>query len=527
MTTRQATTHSAWAVARGIVLIVAGAGVLWSVFRAASALLAGSAAWPTLFDAAAHVVGTALGAGTLYLLLHPQVWAIARNTMAQAIRIRAAFAIMALYLALVCALPFVVEGDGTLRGLLHVLIGYSLIAAGVLLGILTLALSTTILWSEIHEKQIFILESKPVARWQILLGKLLGILAVDAGLLAFMALVTWGSVQVHARRSRWDDIERRLAREQVLTARRVARPDAEDLSKEVDRAYEELKRRGQLPSGAPADVRDQLRDELRNLRNAIRPRARRHWRFSGLRGARRDKGNFTLRFKFSTSSRTREKPLFTGWEVGARGTRDFARYQATYPPDEVNEVQLPARLITPEGVLDVYLYNFDPGNLTLIFTGDDAVEALVPVAGFASNLARGLWLILVEVLFLAILGLCCSTFMSFPVSPVVALALYVLIYLAGTVKAEMDQGLTLIEGTKESKVAAAVETAMRGIATTVRFVLPPFDRYTASEPVSFGEEVSSKHVLEATLSIALLRGGVLVLLGILIFERRELALASR
>ena len=48
---------------------------------------------------------------------HPKlIWAIARNTVAQAVRVRVAFVIMAVYLVLVPVLPFILKGDGTPGG---------------------------------------------------------------------------------------------------------------------------------------------------------------------------------------------------------------------------------------------------------------------------------------------------------------------------------------------------------------------------------------------------------------------------
>ena len=50
------------------------------------------------------------------------IGAVARNTIRQAIRVRVAFLIMAIYLVLAPLLPFVLEGDGTLIGLLRLVI---------------------------------------------------------------------------------------------------------------------------------------------------------------------------------------------------------------------------------------------------------------------------------------------------------------------------------------------------------------------------------------------------------------------
>jgi len=460
------------------------------------------------------------------------IWAVARNTIAQAIRIRVAFVIMVLYLVLVPAIPFVVEGDGTLRGQLHVVITYSLMAAGGLLGILTLALSTTTLWSEIHEKQIFLLETKPIRRWQILLGKLLGILAINAALLAFMGLVTWVCVQYLAGQSRWSRRERAIARQQVLTARRVILPETPPeverfVERHFQKRFEGLKRKGQVPPGGAPEVRKRLREAFLNRINAVRFRWTRIWQFKGVPSPRRRDVNITIRLKFFSSDRQSEAPNQTLWGVGKpqRG-KPFYRHRAGYQPEEVHEFQVPSDAVDEDGSVEVHFLNIERRAPTLVFAGEDAIQVLAPVSGFGWNLGRGLALIFVEVLFLAIIGLFCSTFMGFPVSPIVALAILVLIYLTGAVRAEFERGLS-IGGRKRSQAARIAEYAVRGIAAGVQMVLPPLGEYSPSALVSSGEEVSWFLVLKAIVLVAILRGGLFVLLGTLIFERRELAVASR
>jgi len=501
----------------------------------------------------------ALPALVALFLDHP-VWTIARNTLAQAIRVRVAFVIMAVYLVLVPALPFVVRGDGTLRGLLHVVIGYSLIVAGLLLGILTLTLSTTTLWTELRDKQILLLEAKPIRRWQILLGKLLGILLINAALLAFMGLVTWASVRYLVARAEraareipdQDAAEKRRAqnrlrdaREQVLSARRTLLPDPppeSDLEEFVRRNVELRCRQLERPDRLPPEARgiadeavrraviraaatQQLTEEFGNLVNAVPPLMGRRWRFSGITVPRVRELNVTVRFKFFSSDRKSDQPDHVRWEFGVPNRTKAYYINDAFLPDEVHEIQVHADAVDQDGVLEVRYYNVEPRRPTHIFAATDSIQMLVPVGGFAGNLVRGLALIFVEVLFIAVLGLFCSAFLGFPVSPIVALAILLVMFLANSVKVELEKGFTFDQN-KESPVAQVAETATRVVTTALHAILPPFHKYTPSELVSSGEEVSLTLVLDATWSIALVYGGILMLLGMHIFERREIALAT-
>lgn len=459
------------------------------------------------------------------------VRAVARNTVRQAIRVRIAFAIMAIYLILVPLLPFILKGDGTLRGLLHVVISYSLMMAGALLGLLTLALSTTTLWSELREKQIYLIESRPVHRWEVLLGKLVGILSIDVALLAFMALVTWGCVQYIVNLPRWtrNDRDTREDRarafQQVLTARRVVDAEKPQIDEGINDYYRKLEAGGKLPTGkTEAEIKDELRKGLLRVINAL-PRYRwRVWRFPDLPTSLGPKATVTLRYKFSCSERS-EEPVRTLWHIGKFRSPDAIEYAALHKADEQHEDVIPASAIAEDGVLEVHCGNGDPRYLIIVFN-EGAVQVLVPVAGFLSNLLRGLTLIFIEVLFLAILGLFCSTFMGFPVSPVVAVCILLFIYLAGIANAEHLKDIPL-RGDESVRKLPVSERAVVQLTAAIRFVLPPLDSYSPSSMVSSGEEVSWLLLLEAFAEIALLRGGILFLLGAVIFQHREIAGASR
>ena len=131
-------------------------------------------------------------------------------------------------------------------------------------------------------------------------------------------------------------------------------------------------------------------------------------------------------------------------------------------------------------------------------------------------------LIFIEVLFIAVLGLFCSTFLSFPVSPIVALSVLLVIFLVNSIRYQFEKGFTM-DQTKGSVVAQVAEKATRIIAAVAHAVLPPFDKYSPSALVSSGEEVSLGMLLDAAWSIGLAYGGLLMLAGAWIFERREIA----
>src|SRR5271165_6023630 len=110
--------------------------------------------------------------------------AIAGLTWKAAFRFRLFLVLAVLLLASVIGLPLLIQDDGTARGFTQILLTYTLSAITGLLGLSTLWLACGTLARDIEECQMQVLATKPVARWRIWLGKWLGIVTLNAALLA-------------------------------------------------------------------------------------------------------------------------------------------------------------------------------------------------------------------------------------------------------------------------------------------------------------------------------------------------------
>src|SRR5947207_588609 len=124
--------------------------------------------------------------------------AIALLTWKAALRFRLFLTIAALLLASVIGLPILIEDDGTARGFTQILLTYTLSVITALLGISTLWLSCGTLARDIEECQMQMVAVKPVSRWQIWLGKWLGIAMLNAALLALSGASVYGLLQWRA-----------------------------------------------------------------------------------------------------------------------------------------------------------------------------------------------------------------------------------------------------------------------------------------------------------------------------------------
>lgn len=125
-----------------------------------------------------------------------RVWVIATNTFREAVRDRALhsilfFAVILLFVSLALKEVSIGDTDKVVRGV--ALGGISLIAA-----IIAVFLGVGLVYKEIEKKTIYTLASKPLPRWQLLLGKYVGLwltMAAEVVLLGVFYTVIVGAQQ--------------------------------------------------------------------------------------------------------------------------------------------------------------------------------------------------------------------------------------------------------------------------------------------------------------------------------------------
>src|SRR3974390_1677749 len=124
--------------------------------------------------------------------------AITKLTWKAAFRFRLFLVVTVLLLASVVGLPLLLKDDGTARGFTQILLTYTLSTISALLGLSTLWLACGTLARDIEECQMQVVAVKPIARWQIWLGKWLGIVTLDAALLAVSGASVYALLQWRA-----------------------------------------------------------------------------------------------------------------------------------------------------------------------------------------------------------------------------------------------------------------------------------------------------------------------------------------
>ena len=151
-----------------------------------------------------------------------RVFAMAILTLKATLRYRLIQVLLLLLAAAVIGLPAIIKHDGTAAGFTQILLTYTLGSITVLLGFATLWLGCGTLSRDIEECQMQVVVVKPIQRWEIWLGKWLGILTLNAVLLGISGLTIYTLLQ--ARASRLPLETQQQLRQTILVARGSVRP---------------------------------------------------------------------------------------------------------------------------------------------------------------------------------------------------------------------------------------------------------------------------------------------------------------
>jgi len=456
-----------------------------------------------------------------------KIFAICWLTWKAAFRFRLFLVIAALLLAAVVGLPLLLKDDGTARGFTQILITYTLSVITALLGLSTLWLSCGTLARDIEECQIQVVATKPVARWQIWLGKWLGIVSLNATLLVLSGACVYGLLQWRA--TRLPAAEQEALRTQVLVARGLAPPP--DYNAEIDARTEQLlQERLQQTRISGADLalaRRQIREQVKAIYQLVPPQYTREWQIDlGFAKNFLHGKPLQLRVKFNTAAVGASGTFVGLWQVGVPGTANVWRSEPmSLSPNAYHEFEIPADLFNNQGVLTIDFLNAN--NTTLLFPIEDGMEVLYPEGGFTLNFARGLGIIFCWMALLAAIGLAAASFLSFPVATFFSLALLIVVFSSGTLAEAVTSGTVL--GVNEETGAAGYSIADRvlipffkGIVAVVSVV----KNFSPIDSLSTGRAISWSELGAAFGQIVLLFGGGVSVIGIGLFARRELATAQ-
>ncbi|MFC1676581.1 ABC transporter permease [Planctomycetota bacterium] len=445
------------------------------------------------------------------------IWAVAKNTIKQALRMKVAVVFIILLLILLPVMGSVMTGDGTIMGRLQTFISYSLSLVSLLLCLLTIVVSIYSITSDLDKRQVYTVLTKPIRRFEFIFGKLLGILILDAVLLSLFAGMVYGVAVYIPKYFDAKPAEIAVLDNEFFTARAGLKPVEPDVTKEVQAAYAELESNRKLPAGVPKEqVISKLTYDHKAWKRAAVPGQQLLWRFENVKPVDPEQSLF-LRFKYEVSSGHFNTNIHSRWFVG--DDRQFGGKIETpvYPFERrdiirnFHEIEVPADAVAEDGYVAVGFINMPVNNTTVIFEEKDGLELLYKADTFTANFIRSVILIYLRLVFLACMGILSATFLSFPV----AIMLCLLVFFTGTVSTFVIDSFGYLSDNMSGIYSFTVKPIVQ--------LLPRFDQVNPAKFLIPARLLSWTLLVKMTAFMVCIKAVLLVVFALLIFASKEIA----
>jgi hypothetical protein len=448
------------------------------------------------------------------------IWAVAKNTIAQAMRMKIAVVIFLLLLVLLPLMVMITEGDGSLKGKLQTFMSYGLSLMSIMLCMLTIAISCFTLCNDIKFKHIFLVVTKPVRRFQILVGKFIGLVIIEIFLITIFAAIIYAGTMFIPRLSKASDAEIAMVNSQFFTARRELSVsiDRELLEKRADQRYQELARVNELPEGMSKDkiLRELLNQEMMKER-AVEVGQRKDWIFENVPQLEEGEMIF-VQYKYEVASEPVSGKVASQWAVGDNRQEKLSpgeRKTHVYSLEQNDKTRIqyefgvPADCISADGHVAVMFRN-PPINGTTVMP--EGIKLMYRSGTFGANYVRAVLVILSRLIFLAALGVSLSTWLSFPV----AIFISVVFFFIGTFYGFIFESLGAMSLNANVFYALTIKPLL--------WLLPQFDRdHNPTQYIIFAKLLTNGFLAQLYIFTVLIKSFVMLLLGMLIFRHREIA----
>ena len=444
------------------------------------------------------------------------IWAVATNTIKQAVRMKVAAVFLILLLILLPVMGFSATGDGTLKGRLQTFVSYGLSLTSLLLCLLTIIISIYSVASDIEQRQIYTVITKPIRRFEFLLGKLLGVILLDVILLSLFAAIIYTITIYTPEFLNTTEAERIQANNEFFTARAALTVPAVDVSRDVEDTYRKLEISNELPDNisreeiiARLTMQKQLAKRAADVGQVL------VWEFKNVEPLTQ---SMFIKFKYDVAVNPPDMQVYGRWFAG---DYQYIRYgtESKTPVYErihkhsvrnFHEIEVPADVVPEHGRLAVAFQNAPLNNTVIIFP-PDGIEVLYKADTFTGNFVRAVLLILSRLIFLACLGILASTFLSFPVAILLCLVLFSTASVSGFVIESfsyLSENISVI------------------YSYTIKWIiqlLPQFDRYNPPKFLVPARLLSWSLLARCAGVMVCIKAFLLLVIALVIFSYREIA----
>lgn len=447
------------------------------------------------------------------------IWAIATNTIRQALRMKVALIFTILLLVLLPVMALSMPGDGTIKGRLQTFVSYGLSLTSLLLCLLTIVVSVYSLTNDIKQRQIYTVITKPVRRFQLLLGKLLGVVLLDVALLLIFSAIIYAITVYTPRYLEAGEDELASLNNEFFTARTSLTPPEINVEQEVLDTYNKLKETNQLLPGSSRDEAIYVLTLRKELEKRAVPVGRELvWQFQNVKPLDPNQSLF-IRFKYDVSVTPPDLNIHSRWVVGDDRQIKYGTEMKTpiYTFDRkdfirtFHEIEVPADAVAEDNYLAVGFFNPPLNDTVVIFPPDDGLEVLYKADSFTANFIRAVLLILIRLIFLTCLGILAASFLSFHVAVLFCL----MIFLTGTISGFVLESFDIMSKSLTGFYSYTIRPIVQ--------LLPQFDKWNPTKFLVPARLLSWPLLAKVTGLMVCTKAVLLLLLALLIFTYREIA----
>lgn len=211
-----------------------------------------------------------------------------------------------------------------------------------------------------------------------------------------------------------------------------------------------------------------------------------------------------------------------------------------------NELPIPASLINSDGemvititVPDTRQDGVEQQSMRFNYK-DNVIDVYYRVGSFESNLTKAMIIIWLKLAFLAMVGLMAGSLLSFPVAAMVSLIIFVGAAASGVIDESLNSyaGFARAESTWQvitgtfagffdklasGDIYSAFKLLLRLIGEGFMLLIPSFGDFNTYRPLSEGHVISNSMVGNAALKIGVIWTGLAGLIGLFLFNRKEIA----
>ncbi len=455
-----------------------------------------------------------------------KIFAIAGLAIRTAVRSRVFIWLMILLVSAIIVLPLILKGDGSAAGRAQVLIHYNLRIIAIILTLATVWVACGSVSTEIRDRHIHLLVTKPVSRLQLWLGKWFGILCINAALLSIGGGLTYGLLLWETREGVLTEEDRATLAEEVFVARRPFYAETKSHDSIATETLEALMVRGDIPENMPAQRAYKTIKRFYQLReNSVLPGTVKEWRFELPMNMGPDE-DVILRYRFSSSRQAQRRSTAGMWTAGRKNDLAPFRHRHASYPGGAHQFTVPRAAIPDDGVLYVKYMNAETKYpATVVFDGNSAVTILANSGSFSMNFLRAMLVLFIRLAFFASLGVTAGSLLSMPVAVFLSFFVLSLSSFGDYIASVASTGLFYIPHHPEHvEPTTFLNTIAQSFFKCMNVVSSPLARLDPLESLPSGLLISWAFIAESILFLLIIYAGLSAVLGVGCFNRREVAL---